>query len=229
MPEGDIVPRICVPVIAVLAAGLFAAEKKPTLPAEAGDEILELTATAYADRQGVTTALGSDPGMDMIVVQVKLSPRGENQVQVSRDDFTLISRKDGQRSQPLAPSQIAGSGSLVVTSTGVGASGIGSGGQRNRPIWGGTPGVGDRPRRLGGDDDIATGATPAQAQATLENSQGKDSPLMDVLKEKILPEKTTNEAVSGQLYFFLEGKHKLKDLELLYKSPAGRLTLDFQK
>ena len=35
--------------------------------------------------------------------------------------------------------------------------------------------------------------------------------------------------VSGLLYFTLDGKHKLKDLELMYKSPEGVLTLDFQK
>ena len=42
--------------------------------------------------------------------------------------------------------------------------------------------------------------------------------------------KETTEPVSGLLYFFLEGKHKLKQLELLYKSPVGRqMILDFEK
>ena len=60
-------------------------------------------------------------------------------------------------------------------------------------------------------------------------SKEQDNPLLAVLKKKALPQIETNEPVSGLLYFFLEGKHKLKDLELMYKSPSGRLILDFEK
>jgi hypothetical protein len=48
-----------------------------------------------------------------------------------------------------------------------------------------------------------------------------------VLKEKILPEKETDAPVSGLLYFPME-KQKLKDLELIYKTPEGKLTLRFK-
>lgn len=64
------------------------------------------------------------------------------------------------------------------------------------------------------------------------NTEGKsgEGPLMDALRAKALPQKETNEAVTGLLYFFLEGKHKVKQLELLYKSPVGRqMILDFEK
>ena len=51
--------------------------------------------------------------------------------------------------------------------------------------------------------------------------------MLDVLKEKILQEKETETAVSGLLYFPME-KQKLKDLELIYTTPEGRLLLRFK-
>jgi len=166
--------------------------------------------------------------MDIIVVDVKLAPRGENKIKISHDDFTLISRKDGQRSQPLAPSQIAGKGALVVAQGGGGRAGGLMSGNRG-PIWGGVPGTGTRPERVGGDGEVAqSGGSATEADSAIK-SEGKENPLLNVLKQKALPQTETNEPVSGLLYFFFEGKHKLKDLELMYKSPAGRLILDFQK
>ena len=165
----------------------------------------------------------------MIVVQVKLSPRGDAKVNVDFDDFTLISRKDGQRSQPLAPSQIAGSGALVVTPGQQGGGGGGFGSPR-RPIWGGMPGTGSRPQRAG-EQENGGAAPPTGAEAVVtEGGDASENPLMTVLRAKALPQKETTEPVSGLLYFFLEGKHKLKQLELLYKSPVGRqMILDFEK
>jgi hypothetical protein len=169
--------------------------------------------------------------MDMIVVQVRLAPRGDAKVKIDFDDFTLISRKDGQRSQPLAPSQIAGSGALVVTPGQQGGGGGGFGSPRRGPIWGGMPGTGSRPQRIGGEQENGAVAAPTGAQASV-NEGGKEgeNPVMEVLRAKVLPQKETTEPVSGLLYFFLEGKHKLKQLELLYKSPTGRqMILDFEK
>lgn len=203
--------------------------EKPAAPVSSEDETLVLTAFPCLEKACIIKAVGEDPGMELVVIDVKLAPRADNKVVVSLDDFTLISRKDGQRSQPLAPSQIAGTGALVVSQDGRGG-GIGmmNPGRRG-PIWGGVPGTGSRPRRIGGDDTGAvTAAGSTEAKATVTNSE-QPNPLMATLKEKSLPEKETTETVTGLLYFFLEGKHKLKDLELMYKSPAGRMILDFQK
>ena len=167
--------------------------------------------------------------MDLIIVDIKLAPRGENKIAVNFDDFTLISRKDGQRSQPLAPAQIAGRGALVVAQGGPGGGGGMVNGGRG-PIWGGVPGTGTRPRRVGGDGESGAVGAPTETKAAVTTgSKEQDNPLLAVLKKKALPQIETNEPVSGLLYFFLEGKHKLKDLELMYKSPAGRLILDFEK
>lgn len=210
----------------LFAIAAFAA--KPIPPAAAEDETVAIEAVAHIDKADVITALGQDPGMDLIAVQVKFAPRGENKVRVDLDDFTLISRKDGQRSQPLAPSQIAGSGALIVTPGSTGGGGGGMGNPRRGPIWGGVPGTGGRPRRVGGDQDNGSVSGPTGAQATVMDGKS-DIPLQDVLKSKALQPTETSESVTGLLYFFLEGKHKLKHLELMYKSPAGRLMLDFEK
>jgi hypothetical protein len=215
-------------ILTAIVATLGAAEKH-TGPVSSEDEYLVVTGSAAPDRQSVLKTIGRDPGMDLIIVDVKLAPRGENKLAVNLDDFTLISRKDGQRSQPLAPAQIAGKGALVVAQGGTGGGGGMFSGSRG-PIWGGAPGTGTRPQRVGGDGEsgIVGGPTETKAAITAGDKE-KDNPLLAVLKEKALPQVETNQPVSGLLYFYLEGKHKLKDLELMYKSPAGRLILDFQK
>jgi hypothetical protein len=214
----------------VAISGMAIAEKQIG-PVSSEDQYLVLTASAVVDRESVNKALGYDPEMDLALVEVNLAPRGDHKIKVSFDDFTLISRKDGQRSQPFAPSQIAGKGALVVKQDGYGgSSGIMNGGRRG-PIWGGMPGTGTRPTRIGGDDGGAiTAGTPGETKSTVnEGGKEPDNPLLVVLKERALPQDETNEPVSGLLYFLLEGKHKLKDLELMYESPGGRMILDFQK
>src|SRR5687767_315482 len=123
-------------LIAGLVFALAAAAQKPVPPVASEDEMVMLEASATVDKAAVAKVLGENPGMDLIIVQVKLSPRGDSKVKIDFDDFTLISRKDGQRSQPLAPSQIAGSGALVVTPGQQGGGGGGFGSPRRGPIWG---------------------------------------------------------------------------------------------
>ncbi len=221
-------------LIFVIAFALAASPEKPVGPVSSEDEVLVVTASALIDKQAVQKALGEDPRMDMVVIDIKVAPRADSKVTLSLDDFTLISRKDGQRSQPLAPSQIAGTDALVVAQSGYGGvgGGIGKMNSGQGPIWGGVPGTNSRPQRIGGDDQaVVTGApTAGEAQASVtKDATEKPNPLLDALKQKALPLRETNEPVTGLLYFLLEGKHKLKDLELMYKSPAGRMMLDFQR
>jgi hypothetical protein len=60
-----------------------------------------------------------------------------------------------------------------------------------------------------------------------EKKKGNDA-LLEVLKTKELPEKESNEPIEGLLYFPLDGKHKLKNLAVLYRGPAGKLDLEFE-
>lgn len=206
----------------------WAAEKKPS-KASAGNEAVEIEATALVDPAEVKQVLGAALDSGFIVVQVKVTPKGEEgPLRVSPDDFQLLSHKDGQRSGAYLPTQIAGKSVMVVRSSSRGNGGIGMDGQG--PIWGGLGG--DRPRKLGGDGAAAGTIDPdkkTEAEVA-SNSREQENPLLKVLSAKILPDKESREPVSGLLYFLIEGKVKGKDLSLIYKSPvAGRLVLEFKE
>lgn len=200
-------------------AALFGGDKKvPLRSSENG--LVEMTATALADREAVKQELGSDLGGHYIIVRVRLAPRDGVKLAIHRDDFVLRTDKDGERTTPFAPSQIAGSTALVVTT------GASSGGT----IMAGDPGGWGPYGPLGGGGMIGGGsgggATEAHARMTTGSKDKKD-PMLDVLKEKILPEKETDAPISGLLYFPME-KQKLKDLELIYTTPEGKLNLRFK-
>ncbi len=66
------------------------------------------------------------------------------------------------------------------------------------------------------------------AEAKMDTGSGqKENPLVKVLAEKILPEKKTEQPVSGLLYFPME-KQKVKDLELIYGIRDTRITMRFK-
>lgn len=209
-----------------IALGLVVAAEQRNAPVgKAANEVVEIEATAYCDRASVKRVMGAEVPENIVVIAVRVAPKGHKALLISRDDFTLRSDKDGQRSQPFAPSQIAGSGVLVISQRGGGGAILS---EEQGPIIGGWPG-GGRPRRLGGEGGTFGNTGEASTQATL-HSGGKDkkNPLLAVLEEKVLPEKETSELLSGLLYFPLEGKHKPKHLELLYNGPAGKLSVRFK-
>jgi hypothetical protein len=206
----------------------LAADKK--LPIETtSNELVEITANALIDTDQIRQELGSTLSGGIIVVRVRVRPLSEKPVKIDRDDFVLLSDKDGQRSTPYAPSQIAGNSTLVVTQTGTRGSMAGAG---NGPIWGGIPGTSGRPQRMPGNGGSVGGGPgaegPLEAKVETGAKSDKENPLLAVLKEKVLPEKEVTDPVTGLLYFQIEGKVKPKDLELYYKTPAGKLALRFR-
>jgi hypothetical protein len=158
-------------------------------------------------------------------VAIEVTPRFGKEVAVTRDDFVLKTDKDGERSGPFAPSQIAGRGAMVVRQTG-GAGGTGMH-DNDGPIVGGYPGTIGAPRRMGGDG-IGDAGAPAGAEAkTRTGSHEKEDPMLGVLKQKELPETKTDKPVSGLLYFPME-KQKAKDLELRYAASGDKITMRFR-
>lgn len=208
-----------------LAASVAAEKKLPV--ATAGNGKLQITATLYQDKSDIKELLGSDLDGYFKVIRVELTPKGEKPLPVDRDDFLLRSYKDGQKSGAYEPSQIAGRGALVISTTSSGGVVLA---EDRGPIWGGLPGTG-RPRRLGGVQPPVVGDTAGQTAAVATPTGGageEENPLLAVLKEKVLPEREISEPLSGLLYFSLEGKHKPKDLELHYLGPAGKIVLKFR-
>ena len=200
----------------------FAGEKKP-LPGQAGNDDIELAASVIIDRNEITQALGTDLGAGYVAVRMKVTPKTQKPLAVSPDDFTIVSRKDGQRSQALSPGQIAGSGALVVKPAANQPGGEGT--ATNGPIWGG---VVLRPGKRKEADNSADAAAPSMKDAPVKDgNDSKDNPLMAALKAKQLPEKESLEPLEGLLYFPIDGKIKPKDLAVIYKGPAGKLIMEF--
>ena len=59
-------------------------------------------------------------------------------------------------------------------------------------------------------------------------AKNKDNSLLGLLTEKCLVEKETDKPVSGLLFFPMEPKQKIKDLELTYSGPGSKLMLRFK-
>ena len=202
-----------------------AADKGPP-SGEASDKTVRLQATAYLDKASIKSVLGAAIVEGIVVVAVKLTPAEGQKLNLNRDDFLLRSDRDGQRSTPYSPSQIAGS-SVLTVKTGYSGGGIRS--EDRGPAWGGLGG-GMPGRMPGSSPGIGNSAGTESAIATVETPEGKqkEDPLLAILKEKILPEKEIAQPAEGQLYFLMDGKHKPKDIELIYKTSAGRLSIRFK-
>jgi hypothetical protein len=192
---------------------LGAADKKLPID-EASNDLLDISVSAPLDKDQIKQELGSDLGDDIVAIRLTARPVSDKPVQLNLDDFLLVSSKDGQRSEPYAPGQLAGSDSLSVTN---GRNGLGD--HRARPSIGfGGFGIG------GGN----SGAAPPPDVKVKESRDEKDNPLLAALNAKILPEKEITEPTSGLLFFQVVGKVKPKDLELHYKGPAGKMALRFR-
>ncbi len=204
-------------LIAVAAAPLLLAGPKKVISPEtsAGNDQIDVVATITLAEEEVTQKIGADPGKGVVLLEVRIIPKTDKPVQVSPDDFILLAHDDGERSKPFEPSEIAGNGALVVSSTAQGgpkktSSSIGFGGMMGG--GGGSP----------GNSKVTTLSSKMDTK-----TQGNDK-LLEALKAKQFPEKESAQPVEGYLYFPLDGKHKLKNLAVLYRGPAGRLNLEFE-
>jgi hypothetical protein len=191
----------------------MAADPKPIYN-QAGNDQIDLSGTVLMMRNDIELALdGPSLPPGYMVVKLKVTPKTEQTLRISPDDFMLLSRKDGQRGSALSPHQIAGGGTVLVVKPAVNQPG-GDGTTVNGPIWGG---VGTRRKSPSKDDE---------ASVHTATSEG-DSFLVKVLTEKSLPDKDIKTTVEGLLYFAVDGKLKPKDLSLIYQGPAGKLVIDF--
>jgi hypothetical protein len=206
---------------ALVGTVMRAADKKLPLE-ETSNQLVDLTATALVTPEQIRQQLGVDMESGFVVVRVTLRPVSDQPVEISHDDFLLVDDRQGDRSRPFEPSQIAGSSTLIVTPNGARTQSAAT--QGNGPIWGG---LGGGPTRLPGNGGSGGNSSTDTStnESKLETSDGKPNPLLAALKEKVLPQTSITEPVSGFLYFLLEGKVKSKDLQLTYKTPAGKLTI----
>jgi hypothetical protein len=196
---------------AIAALVSYGGERKP-LPGQAGNDEVDLEGSVILTHDEITEAIGSDIGEGYVVVRMKVIPKGSAPLRVGPDDFTVICRKDGQRSMALAPSEIAGKGTMVVKH------GDADGKKNSWGVGGMGAGLGSSPGTV--QRDVIKG--------TQMDDNAKESPALAALTAKILPDKETKTPIEGLLYFSINGKLKPKDVALQYKGAAGKLMMEFQ-
>ena len=201
--------------VAFIAGNLFAAKKVISPTTSAGNETIEIIATISMTEQEVTQKLGTDPGNGIALLAVRIVPKTDKPVQVSPDDFILLAHDDGERSKPFDPGEIAGQGALVVANTADNKT-------KKTGFSGGFGGM------IGGAGGSPGNSKVVALGSKMDEKRKGNATLLEVLKSKELPEKETSETVEGFLYFPLDGKHKLKNLAVLYRGPAGKLDLEFE-
>jgi hypothetical protein len=81
--------------LALLSTVLFPAADKKLPLEETTNDLLTISATAILDRDQIKQELAYDLGPDIAVVRVTLHTVSDKPVQVSHDDFLLVSAKDG--------------------------------------------------------------------------------------------------------------------------------------
>ncbi len=210
---------------ALLASAAAAATKGPAV-ASGENSLFRIDAKLYKDHQQVKQLLGDDIEKGIVVVEVTITPKGQP-VEIWRDDFIIRSDKDGQKSEPYDPGQIAGNSVLTLIYAYEGAAVA----QEDRgPVWGGAGG--GMPGRLPGQGSgIGNTAAVETASATevTEDPEEVTNPLLRTLREKILPEEKITGPVTGYLYYPLEGKHKPKQVWLHYVGEGGKIDLRFRR
>jgi hypothetical protein len=198
---------------AVTAA--YGAKKVISPTTSASNETVDIVATIVLNEEQVKEKIGADPGKGIVLLQVRVTPKTDQPVQVSPEDFILLAHDDGERSKPFTPEELAGNGAMVVSTTE-------KSGPKSKQSFGLGPIMG-----TGG------GSSPGNSKQTVNtsriDSRSKGNlELLKALQAKQFPTKDAKDEVEGLMYFPLDGKHKLKNLAVLYRGPAGKLDLEFE-
>jgi hypothetical protein len=192
----------------------FSADRK-LAHGDGSDASSSLTATVL-EGEDIRAIFNTDFDNQFTVLEVKLTPKDGKPLPVHLDDFYLRSESTGEHGGPFAASQIGGAGELVVHRVNEGVkdkkgkiSGMAG------PIF--SPGMG-APSPHSGEIDGSRNEVKDDAEP---------DPALDLLKKKILEEKTTAEPETGLLFFPLE-KEKPKNLVLTWTTPSGKMKVTFK-
>lgn len=210
-----IVPFGLMAIVVGLFPLLTAADKRTPSTTRGENQDLVLDVTLYDDPVLVKDLIGTDLGGHYIVAEVKVDPKYGKDIVIDRDDFQLRTNKDGEHTTPFAPSQMVASDAVVVAPS-KGPSAASPGMVMAGPLV-----------IRGGLGAAAPAEGSSDAKAAGDPAQKKEDPLKKLLEERVLPEKKTDQAASGLLYFPME-KQKRKDLELVYGGRENRVTLKFK-
>jgi hypothetical protein len=207
--------RSGLPFLLLLPMLCLGAKKVVSPNTSASNDQVDIVATIFMTQEEVVQKLGVDPGKGIALLEVRVIPKTDTPVQISPDDFILLAHDDGERAKPFDPAQIAGQGAMVVSAA--------TAKTKQTSGFGGFGGM------IGG----GSGSSPGNSKPTTlstkmdPKSQGNEK-LVETLRSKQLPQKESVQPVEGLLYFPLDGKHKLKNMAVLYRGQAGNLNLEFE-
>ncbi len=203
----------------LLAGSLFAGKKIISPTSTAGNDNVDITVTLTLPQPEVTEKLGVDAGPGIVLAEVRIANKTDHAIQVSPDDFILLAHDDGERYHPFTPNEIAGKGAMVLKTAPSRTGSIGA--QPNTTVVAGIY----IPRKTTPAKDSKDGSdNPGQ----MDDKSAGNEKLLEALKAKQLKGGDTTDSVEGYLYFPLDGKHKLKNMAVLYRGPGGKLDLEFE-
>jgi hypothetical protein len=218
--------------LALLVGSLCFAAKKSPVTKHGENDLFAIEATLYKDYDDVKNLLGFEIEKGVVVIAVKVTPKGEDPYPVWRDDFLIRSDKDGQRSEPYDPGQIASDTVITLVYTEDGGGDIAQ--QQQGPTWGGIPGQepGRTPTQMPGSGPSSignTGSVERVSGSKVETDSTKaNNPELQILRDHVLKEDKIVEPSSGWLYYPLDGKHKPKHIWLHYVGDGGKIDLQFK-
>ena len=202
-------------ILLVATVSLLASKKVISPVTSASNDEIDIEATISLDENEIAQKIGADPGKGIVLLQVRVTPKTDKPLQVAPDDFILLAHDDGERSKPFEPAEIAGGGALMVTKKSEETKG------KKTSVMGGFGG-------FGGGGGSPGNPKPTTLSSQMDTKSQGNEKLLNALKAKQFPEKESIEPVEGYLYFPLDGKHKLKNLIVLYRGSAGKLNLEFE-
>ena len=216
-----------VAVAALLVCGLPAAKLPEWYTRELPDA--EFQARLVQDAAEIQRIAGESFDGDVILIEVRVRPLYGSKISLQRADFLMRARNNNETSSAQTPDRIAGSAVLDLSAeTKHSAPGVFAD-NTSSPIWGGVPGTGTRPRRLGGPPDQIGGGNSSEELLTAKQRSMDESSGAERLQSLELPLELEDEPAAGYLYFEMRAKTKRKHLELSYDGILGEFLIEFKK
>ena len=214
--------------LAVLVVwGLSAAKLPEWYTRELADA--EFQARLVQDAAEIERIAGDSFNGEVILIEVRVRPLYGSKISLHRGDFLMRARNNNETSPAQTPDRIAGSAVLDLSAKTKHSAPDLFADNTNSPIWGGIPGTGTRPRRLGGPADHVGGGSSSEEVLTAEQRSTNDSSGTGRLQSIELPLELEDEPGAGYLYFEMRAKTKRKHLELSYDGTLGEFLIEFKK
>ncbi len=190
----------------------------------------EIRARLVRDTTEIRKVTGASLEGEVVLVELRVRPLYGSQLEFQREEFLLRARNNNDTSPAVSPGRIAGSAVLDLTAKRTSSSGTVFAENPDAPIWGGVPGTGQRPRRLGMPPRMAGAGSATQEKRSVEqlDQQGEDT-VVDRLRKLELPLVAHDDPVGGYLYFEIPSRTRRKYLELSYDGSLGEFLIEFRR